>query len=166
MVPRGIDGVDMFFVLSGFLITSLLLLVVFTSVVLLSSPTRRDVLVPGVVDVAVLTCTFNWLDELGHLPQWQVDHLWSLSVEEQLYIVWPLLLLLLVPRIGRRRALALVAGAALLSSVTQGVVLDLTGSSAWGPQVERPARAGHPDRLSAGERGSGRAPVLLDVLPR
>ena len=118
-VPGGVFGVDVFFVLSGFLITSLLLgelsdtgrldlkrfyvrrarrllpavaalLIVFTVVVVLSARSPREILVTGVVDTAVLTYTFNWTDVFGHQPPWQVDHLWSLSLEEQFYIVWPI----------------------------------------------------------------------------
>jgi peptidoglycan/LPS O-acetylase OafA/YrhL len=160
VVPGGFLGVDLFFVLSGFLITSILLqevgargrldlvafyvrrarrllpavialLLVFTAVVVLSSPTRRDLAVAAVVDVAVMTYTFNWSAPLGHLPPWQVDHLWSLSVEEQFYILWPVVLLLLVRRLSRTAIMRLTLAAAIASTVAQTAVYAATHATLW-----------------------------------
>jgi peptidoglycan/LPS O-acetylase OafA/YrhL len=160
VVPGGFLGVDVFFVLSGFLITSILLqevgetgrldlrrfyvrrarrllpavialLVVFTAVVLLTSPTRRDIAVAAVVDIAVMTYTFNWTAPLGHLPPWQVDHLWSLSVEEQFYILWPIVLLVLVRRMSRRAIMRLTLAAAVASTVAQTAVYGATHETLW-----------------------------------
>ncbi|SDS94988.1 acyltransferase family protein [Microlunatus soli] len=159
-VPGGIFGVDVFFVLSGFLITALLLtelsatgrvdfrrfyirrarrllpavialLVVFTLAVLVTGPDRRDIVVAVVVDIAVLSYTFNWTDVFGHSPPWQVDHLWSLSVEEQFYIVWPLVLVLMIRRVSRRTAVLVTLAAMLGSTVAQTVVFHRTGSVPW-----------------------------------
>lgn len=156
----GIFGVDLFFVLSGFLITSLLLqefgstgridlgsfyvrrarrllpavialLLVFTVVVLVTSPSRRDLLVAVVVDVAVLTYTFNWTGVFGHDPPWQVDHLWSLSVEEQFYILWPLVLIVLLRTLSRRTLLRLTLAAAVASSAAQSAVYLGSHSVNW-----------------------------------
>jgi peptidoglycan/LPS O-acetylase OafA/YrhL len=147
-------------VLSGFLITSILLqelgergrldlrafyvrrarrllpavlalLLVFTAVELLISPTRRDIIVAAVVDLAVLTYTFNWLAPLGHLPPWQVDHLWSLSVEEQFYILWPLLLVLLVRTMTRANVMRLTVAAAIASTLAQTLVFGATHATLW-----------------------------------
>src|SRR4029450_13316270 len=41
-------------------------------------------------------------------------HLWSLSIEEQFYFVWPVLLLFLGPRHGRTAAIAWLLAAPLL----------------------------------------------------
>lgn len=158
-VPGGFFGVDVFFVLSGFLITSILLssarntgidlrrfylrrlrrllpavvllLVVFTAVVVLSSPTRRDLLVAAVVDGSVLLYAFNWIYPVGYQAPWQMDHLWSLSVEEQFYLLWPLVLIVALLRLTRRQIVALTAAAAAWSSLAQSGVFLTTGSDTW-----------------------------------
>jgi peptidoglycan/LPS O-acetylase OafA/YrhL len=159
-VPGGIFGVDLFFVLSGFLITSILLdhhslfgridlksfylrrarrllpavvlvLAVFTVVVLLSGPSRRELEVAAVVDTAVITYTFNWADIFGHSPPWQTDHLWSLSVEEQFYIVWPIVLVVLLRIVSRRSLMTLTLAAAVVSSLVQAAVFAATHSTSW-----------------------------------
>jgi peptidoglycan/LPS O-acetylase OafA/YrhL len=159
-IPGGFIGVDIFFVLSGFLITSLLLgawarygridlfgfyvrrfrrlvpavvalILVFTIVVLLSSPSRREILVALVVDAGVLTYTFNWTDALGHQPPWQMDHLWSLSLEEQFYLVWPLLLILLLKVASRRTIMIVTASAAVASAIAQAIAYAATHTVDW-----------------------------------
>lgn len=158
-VPGGIFGVDVFFVISGFLITSILLsaagaggidlrdfyirrvrrllpavvalLFVFTAVVMLSAPTTRDLVVAVVVDVGVMAYLFNWSDAFGHAPPWQVDHLWSLSVEEQFYLLWPVVLVVALTRFSRRQIVAGTAALAALSMVAQGVTFVLTRNPAW-----------------------------------
>ena len=55
-----------------------------------------------------------------------LQHLWSLAVEEQFYVIWPSVLLLLL-LVGRRTRLALVA-AAVLASVVWAHVLWFSGS--------------------------------------
>lgn len=160
VAPGGIFGVDLFFVLSGFLITSILLqefgetgridlrlfyvrrarrllpavvvlLLVFTVVVLGTSPSRRDLLVAGVVDVAVMTYTFNWAGVFGHDSPPQVDHLWSLSVEEQFYILWPVVLIMLLRMLSRRALLTVTLVASWASSAAQTGVYLRTHSTHW-----------------------------------
>ncbi len=137
MAPQ-IDGVEIFFVLSGFLITLLLLKEQGkTGEINLFSFYKRRVLriVPPfyvyLVFVAVF-CAFTaqampWrqlgsaalflsnMDPKGGSPF--TDHLWSLALEEQFYLAWPLLLVLLLRSGGRRRA----AQAALLLIVLSPV---------------------------------------------
>jgi peptidoglycan/LPS O-acetylase OafA/YrhL len=118
----GWSGVDLFFVLSGFLITGILadakgttnyfrvfyarrmlrilplyygaLLVVFVTPYLVSTPGMARFLVP-----------FNdqlwywfYLQNVHPLPQpfvGLVGHFWTLAIEEQFYLVWPVIILLL-----------------------------------------------------------------------
>lgn len=132
-------GVQLFFVLSGFLITSLLLRErAGTSEIRLGAFYTRRVRrifpaffayiaviglmnVSGVVDidsshfVAAITQTWNyqvlWISE-PHSPSgvWYFGHYWTLSLEEQYYLLWPLTLILL----PRRAIPATLLGLALL----------------------------------------------------
>lgn len=166
----GYVGVDVFFVLSGFLITGLLVSEVRRSgtVSLRRFWARRARrLLPLATLVSAVTLAVSWLvvsplelrDVAGdavwsaffamnwHLAREGVDymaadaatpyqHYWSLAVEEQFYLVWPLLvvgLLLLVrllPRLGARSAgdafvplLTAVTAVLVAVSFAYGVVL-------------------------------------------
>jgi len=152
-VRGGFVGVDIFFVISGFLITGLLvaeldrsgsiswirfvgrrirrllpaavLVLVLTSVVswfVVPGLRRRDI---GVDIAAAAMYVVNWVfarretDYLASdvLPS-PVQHFWSLAVEEQFYVIWPLLLIVLalVVRRPSRRVVALALGALVASS--------------------------------------------------
>ncbi|MFF2273369.1 acyltransferase family protein [Agromyces sp. NPDC058136] len=135
-VPGGFVGVDVFFVISGFLITAHLLrsaegadgvhlgkfwanrarrLLPLASVVLLASVVAIFAFLPqsvwkvslqGIIASALYVENWNLAaGSVDYLARDQaptiVQHFWSLSVEEQFYIVWPLLLLLAVWIAGR-----------------------------------------------------------------
>jgi peptidoglycan/LPS O-acetylase OafA/YrhL len=132
LFPGGSLGVDIFFVLSGFLITTLLLeertkvgavalagfyerrarrllpaLIAFLAAFALITVVTGQ---PGVGDLPLTLSTsllyvFNWVDDFGGTATPGAGHLWSLSVEEQFYLVWPLALIVAM-RYGRKSLLA------------------------------------------------------------
>ncbi len=141
-VPPGIPtwvGVDIFFVLSGFLITTLLLREreTYGNVTLKGFYTRRIfrilpvyfvVLFSYIPILFVLHDSKRWQDYKHALPYLIsftqefrpstygtiFGHTWSLGYEEKFYMVWPLLLLLLYPLRGRNLGIVVAIGAALL----------------------------------------------------
>jgi peptidoglycan/LPS O-acetylase OafA/YrhL len=111
--PGGFLGVDVFFVLSGFLITSLLLEEWRNrrSIDLRRFYARRALrLLPALVLLLIICGPFvgiAWtFATLGYIVNWllafqifhfsPLSHVWSLSVEEQFYLVWPFFLLTLL----------------------------------------------------------------------
>jgi peptidoglycan/LPS O-acetylase OafA/YrhL len=168
-VPGGFVGVDVFFVISGFLITGLLLrdVQVLGTVSLPAFWARRARrLLPAPLLVLLLcaaaTVAFVPLTawdqffsefrastayvENWHLASASVDyfaandapspvrHFWSLSAEEQFYLVWPLLMVvgvLIARRTGgaRRGAITLVLGIATLLSLACSIVLTASDPS-------------------------------------
>jgi peptidoglycan/LPS O-acetylase OafA/YrhL len=131
-------SVTMFFVLSGFLITWLLLkeeraagsvslagfyarrtlrifpaYYVFVVASVAADRLLDDPWTPGQV-AAALTYTLNYYNAfLGH-DTTPAAHAWSLAVEEQFYVLWPLAFLLLARR--GRRALAAALAAAVVAA--------------------------------------------------
>ncbi len=147
-VDAGFYGVDVFFVLSGFLITSLLLdeQRATRRIDLRSFYIRRiRRLLPALVAtlaivgvelaiwggetaanavwefVAILFYVANWLLALnahGNLASGLLNPTWSLAIEEQFYLLWPVTLIaLLRRRISRRRLVVTIALCACASSI-------------------------------------------------
>ena len=129
LLTRGFVGVDMFFVLSGFLITTLLLReerdsgtislpafywrralrILPAYLLLLTAMSLYWIGVKGQHELLPLVPYYllflaNFLPE--QIPLMSVT--WSLSVEEQFYLLWPLTMLLL-PLLAWRRTLLLLA---------------------------------------------------------
>lgn len=147
-LPGGYVGVDVFFVISGFLITSHLLsevsrsgtvsvtrfwarrirrllpaafLVLAVCVVLAFLVMPRSVLVQNLEEIAASALyVVNWVlafNAVDYLASENADslvqHYWSLSVEEQFYIVWPVLIVVasfLAVKVFRGRRVAVIAG--------------------------------------------------------
>jgi len=181
LLPGGFLGVDVFFVLSGYLITGLLLrrfsvehhalrafwisrfrrLFPELATLLLAVSIAASVAGPEfgsglrVQVAAALVSGTNWLliahgqnyfaafaAAAGHAPAPALQHLWSLAVEEQFYVVWPLTLWTLLrltrrrrrrrgtrPDDGRHPRLAVLLGLAACGSFTLMAAKSGTGSS-------------------------------------
>ncbi|HEY7073418.1 MAG TPA: acyltransferase, partial [Acidimicrobiales bacterium] len=161
----GFLGVDLFFVLSGYLITSLLLvehagsggvrlgrfwarrarrllpalLLMLVGVTLLVgrlTPPGERPLIRGDA-LSTLGYAANWHAMTHDVSYWDMfvqpsplDHMWSLAIEEQFYVVWPLIaagLLGLAARRGRRGS-TLVAAVAGAGAVVSFAVMAATYS--------------------------------------
>ena len=152
----GFLGVEVFFVVSGYLITSLLLserrqtgaislrhfyqrrarrllpalyllLAVVVAYALLFLPDAISNLKSDVL--AALTYTSNWWQIIANRSYFLeagrpsvLKHLWSLAIEEQFYLFWPVVLMLGLRKIGRRRFLIITVAAAIASSIEMAVL--------------------------------------------
>ena len=154
-IPGGFFGVDLFFVISGYVITGLILESIARSGTLdlrafYLSRVRR--LLPALIAMLVFTTlyigvyapetvrrfisdipyalsgTMNWalvarqqdyFESIGRPPLLQ--HTWSLAVEAQFYLIWPLVLLFILRYFGKKNisiaalAIALASGIALFA---------------------------------------------------
>jgi peptidoglycan/LPS O-acetylase OafA/YrhL len=164
-LPGGFLGVDVFFVLSGYLITTLLLEEVDRAgrIDLWAFWARRARrLLPALIVLVVVVSAVSplvlpaaetalvrddALSALAYMANWRMilrgtdyfaqtaapsplQHTWSLAIEEQFYLLWPLLLLLLgLTRIRRHGLIAVVATAVLgvVGSVAVGWLLTGSG---------------------------------------
>ncbi len=129
LVPSGFLGVDVFFVISGYLITTIILFDIQSNKFSLSHFFAKRIrrLFPALILILSFVLVFGYFvlfsDEyrqlgrhvassvifwqnfflMGEVGYFDVEshykpllHLWSLSVEEQFYLFWPLLILLLI----------------------------------------------------------------------
>lgn len=156
-IPGGFLGVDLFFVISGYVITRLLLdsiqrsggldlrgfyaarirrllpalLFMIVSTALFVGVWAPEAIKRFLTDIPfVLTGTMNWalvyrhqdyFEAIGRPPLLQ--HTWSLAVESQFYLVWPLILLLVLKQFGKK----MIPGAAIaIATVSGGALLFLS----------------------------------------
>jgi len=158
-IPGGFLGVDLFFVISGYVITRLLLDSIAQSGGLdlrgfYIARARR--LLPALIFMVVstiiaigiwapdtikrlltdtpfsLTGTMNWwlvahhqdyFESIGRPPLLQ--HTWSLAVEAQFYLVWPLILYFILKRLGKK----IIPAASLVIAAASGIALLLVSFS-------------------------------------
>lgn len=143
IIPGGYVGVDVFFVISGFLITSIILhdlemesfsisnfyekrvrrlfpslLLVMSSTLVVGYfillPNEYERLGYGAIAGLAFFANISQYYKVGYFDidsaNWQLAHLWSLGIEEQFYLFWPLLLSLIWKYFGN----SLVANKKLL----------------------------------------------------
>lgn len=155
-VRGGWVGVDVFFVLSGYLITTLLLrehqangridlrafygrrairllpaftLMLLLAVPLLLGPLHHKLTVSAPVDIgSTVFYANNWVQVIHPDGLGPLVHAWSLSIEEQFYLIWPLTLLVLM---YRRVPVTRIA-----SGVLVVFVLLVLATAAWSLQSD------------------------------
>ena len=164
--PGGFLGVDIFFVLSGYLITDLLVaqwdrrgrldlrsfwvrrarrllpalavvLISVTAAVAVIEPAQLGALRPALV--AAVTYSSNWWQAAQHQsyfagfgPPPPLQHLWSLAIEEQFYLVWPLILVTVLLTCQSQRLRAAVAWlGAVASAVAMAVIYVPDADPSW-----------------------------------
>ena len=158
----GFLGVDVFFVLSGYLITDLLaakfardgrvglgtfwirrarrllpalavMLVTVTAAIAVLEPAQIAALRPALL--GAVTYTSNWWQALAHQsyfaqfgPPPPLQHLWSLAVEEQFYLIWPLIVAAVLFTVRRPAQRALVAWIGAVASALAMLTIYVPGS--------------------------------------
>ena len=156
-IPGGFLGVDLFFVISGYVITRLLLdsiqrsggldlrgfyaarirrllpalVFMIVSTALFVGVWAPETIKRFLTDIPfVLTGTMNWalvyrqqdyFEAIGRPPLLQ--HTWSLAVESQFYLIWPLILFLVLKQFGKK----MIPGAAIaIATISGGALLVLS----------------------------------------
>jgi peptidoglycan/LPS O-acetylase OafA/YrhL len=158
-IPGGFLGVDLFFVISGYVITRLLLdsiaqsggldlrgfyiararrllpalLFMVVSTIIAIGIWAPDTIKRLLTDTPFsLTGTMNWwlvahhqdyFESIGRPPLLQ--HTWSLAVEAQFYLIWPLILYFILKRLGKK----VIPAASLVIAAASGVTLLLVSFS-------------------------------------
>ena len=165
-IPGGFLGVDLFFVISGYVITRLLLDSIersggldlrafYLARIRRLLPALAFMLVATAIAVGIwapetikrflidtpfaLTGSMNWWLVGHHLDYFEaigrpplLQHTWSLAVEAQFYLIWPLILLLVVKFFGKKRisTIALIiAGISGLALMALSLSLDAASAS-------------------------------------
>ena len=175
ILPGGFLGVDIFFVLSGFLITSILiqeisktgkidraqfylrrirrlmpalfLMLLFT--VIASGLWAHDAAYPVRRDLPwALTFVLNWsyifFDQsyfvnISRPPMLQ--HLWSLAIEEQFYVIWPMVLILLTKtKLSMAKTRATIFLVALIGAVSSSLLMAYLSVKNGYPTPNDPSR--------------------------
>jgi peptidoglycan/LPS O-acetylase OafA/YrhL len=158
-IPGGFLGVDLFFVISGYVITRLLLDSIersggldlrafYLARIRRLLPALAFMLVTTAIAVGIwapdtikrflidtpfaLTGSMNWWLVGRHLDYFEaigrpplLQHTWSLAVEAQFYLLWPLILLLILRFFGKKR----ISIAALVIACFSGIALMLVSLS-------------------------------------
>lgn len=152
-IGGGFAGVDVFFVISGYLMTQIIFPQVenmrFSLIYFYLARARR--ILPALVALCIAVTIAGWFTllpadyktlgkhvagalsfvsnivfarESGYFDAAPVDkwllHTWSLSVEWQFYIIYPIVAMLAIPRLGRRMTGYLVVAACISSLVLAG----------------------------------------------
>lgn len=156
LLPGGFIGVDMFFVISGFLITSILLREIDRTgtISLASFYIRRALRIlpaslfctlavyaaarhllqingeSAELNAAASALSFmNWLRAFTPATGGALGHFWSLAIEEQFYAIWSLLVLAMA-FCGQKKRIPHAAAALLVVSIVWRSYLGLTGVEA------------------------------------
>jgi peptidoglycan/LPS O-acetylase OafA/YrhL len=155
LFPPGWAGVDIFFVISGFLITRILLwtknsphyfahfyarralrilplyyfsILLFFFVVFPIEARNGSLSHYGLKDFAwYLLHLSNWWIGSGHMTSSPLSHFWSLAIEEQFYFAWPLLVFVLTRRSLAKATIAIAVFSFLCRAVAAAVYPETTG---------------------------------------